>query len=287
VNINDIPVRVIGPGSQPGADTDAASFIDMPRDMSKYDMPVMPDPDSVQHLLGAREAMSWLQTALNAVPDTDAKLLANLNALDDENRELVNQILGEGEVSITYSADLAASVQESVLAGVWRSLYFDKDENVAVDMLEVAAVPNLVLAPFENARAVDTTEDASRTDVANAMPILIELEDSSARFARDGTTHTINLTLLPLSEDELEFLDTRLGRGPVDILSRAYGKCQVISTLTPNIWWVRYYNSMGTLILNTVEITDVPQVVIAAPEDLTDSGERLAEILAPYWPDVA
>lgn len=287
MNINDIPVRVIGPGSQPGAEADAPLYIDMPRDMSKYDVPEIPDPDAVQHLLGAREAMSWLQTALNAVPDTDAKLLANLNALDDENRELVNQILGEGEVSITYSADPAASMQESVLAGVWRSLYFDKDENVAVDMLEVAAVPNLVLAPFENARAVDTTEDTSRTDVPNAMPILVELEDCSARFARDATTHTINLTLLPLSEDELEFLDTRLGRGPVDILSRAYGKCQVISTLTPNIWWVRYYNSMGTLILNTVEVTDVPQVVIAAPEDLADSGERLAEILAPYWPDVA
>ena len=43
MDINDIPVRVIGPGSQPGADTDAASYIDMPRDMSKYDVPEIPD----------------------------------------------------------------------------------------------------------------------------------------------------------------------------------------------------------------------------------------------------
>jgi hydrogenase-1 operon protein HyaF len=287
VNINDIPVRVIGPGSQPGAETDAASYIDMPSDMSKYDAPEIPEPDVVQHLLGAREAMSWLQTALTDIPESGTKLLANLNALDNENRELVNQILGEGEVSITYDADLKASVQESVLAGVWRGLYFDENDNVAVDMLEVAAVPDLVLAPIENARAVDTSADETRTDIANAMPILVELEDSAARFARDGTTHTINLTLLPLSEVELEFLDTRLGRGPVDVLSRAYGKCQVISTLTPNIWWVRYYNSMGTLILNTLEATDVPLVVVAAPEDLADSCERLTDILAPYWPDVA
>jgi len=102
-----------------------------------------------------------------------------------------------------------------------------------------------------------------------------------------GAPHSINLTLLPLSEQELEFIDERLGRGPVDILSRAYGKCEVISTDTAGIWWVRYYNSMGVLILNTLEVVDVPVVVKAAAEDLADSAERLKEILEPYWSEVA
>ena len=93
--------------------------------------------------------------------------------------------------------------------------------------------------------------------------------------------------MLPLSDEELEFLDTRLGRGPVDILSRAYGKCQVISTETANVWWVRYYNSMGTPILTTIEVVDIPNVVAAAPEDLRDSEARLREILEPYWSEVA
>jgi hydrogenase-1 operon protein HyaF len=90
-----------------------------------------------------------------------------------------------------------------------------------------------------------------------------------------------------LSQPELEFIDGRLGRGPVDVLSRAYGKCEVISTKSANVWWVRYFNSMGTLILNTLEVTDVPQVVVAASEDIRDSSSRLNEILLPYWPDSA
>jgi hydrogenase-1 operon protein HyaF len=44
---------------------------------------------------------------------------------------------------------------------------------------------------------------------------------------------------------------------------------------------------MGVLILNTLEVVDVPAVVKAAPEDLVDSAERLKEILEPYWSEVA
>jgi hydrogenase-1 operon protein HyaF len=50
---------------------------------------------------------------------------------------------------------------------------------------------------------------------------------------------------------------------------------------------VRYYNYIGVLILNTLEVVDVPVVIKAAPEDLADSAERLKEILEPYWSEVA
>ena len=40
-----------------------------------------------------------------------------------------------------------------------------------------------------------------------------------------------------------------------------------------------YYNSSDTILLNTVEITAIPDVACAAPEDLLDSAERLAEVL--------
>jgi hydrogenase-1 operon protein HyaF len=121
----------------------------------------------------------------------------------------------------------------------------------------------------------------------NALPILAELESRCELYRRERTPHTINLTLLPLSDADVAFLDGRLGRGPVAMLSRAYGRCQIISTQVADVWWVRYYNAMSTLILNTLEVVDVPQVACAAPEDLTDSRERLEEILAPYWCDVA
>jgi hydrogenase-1 operon protein HyaF len=36
---------------------------------------------------------------------------------------------------------------------------------------------------------------------------------------------------------------------------------------------------MDTVILNSVEVTDMPDVACAAPEDLGDSAERVAEVL--------
>jgi len=286
MNLNDIPVRVVGPGSQPSEDDgQALSYMSMPNDMSKYERPQV--PEDLLELEGAKETMNWLRAALARFGETSEALVANLNALDNASRDVVNQILGEGEVSITYDGALRARIQESVMAGIWRTLYLDADDVVLADVLEVADVPRLVRSADGRDRPLDTSAETAATGVMNALPILVELDSHLERFVADGTRNTINLSLLPLSDEDVEFLDQRLGRGPVDILSRAYGKCQVISTCTQNVWWVRYYNSMSTLILNTLEVAEVPEVVCAAPEDLRDSAERLEEILAPYRSEVA
>lgn len=288
MNVNDIPVKVIGPGSQPDSDDgDKLAYMNMPNDMAKYVRPAAPEPAELLRLSGARSAMDWLRQALANDGSGSGTAIANLAALDAASREIVNQVLGEGEVSITYAGNHRARTQESVLAGVWRTFYFDEQDQLLADIIEVADVPRLVRSDDGRHRPVDTSSEQVPEDVMNALPILVELESQLEDFLADGTTNSINLTLLPLSEADVEFLDRRLGRGPVDILSRAYGKCQVISTQTPNVWWVRYYNSMNTLILNTLEVVDVPAVVAAAPEDLADSRVRLDEILSPYWTDVA
>lgn len=286
MSINDIPVRVVGPGSQPGEE-EQLSYIDLPGDMDRYVTPYIPDLDSVRRLDGAREAMRWLRQALAAYRCGDEPMLANLSALDNESRDLVNQILGEGEVSVAMNAGLPMQTQEAVLAGVWRTFGFDRDGKVNCDLLEVADAPLAVRAMNAEGCPIDTSLPDDSQAVKNAMPILVELDSQLGIYESEGTPHSINLSLLPMSEPELEFLDARLGTGPVSVLSRAYGKCQINSTLTPNVWWVRYYNSMGTLILNSLEVVDIPAVVRAAAEDLRDSAQRLDEILAPYWSDVA
>ena len=73
-----------------------------------------------------------------------------------------------------------------------------------------------------------------------------------------------------------------MGVGPVTILSRGYGNCRIGSTAKRNGWWIKFYNSQDALILNTIEIVDIPSVAIAAPEDIADSADRLNEILEMY-----
>ncbi len=292
MDIKSIPISVVGPGSQPAdPDDQGLVYMNMPGDMAKYVRPPTPEPADVLHLEGAHATMRWLRQALAAYGTTAEPMLADLTALDTESRELVNQILGEGEVSVTYTGaghdDGEARTQESVLAGVWRTFYFDGDGRVSADFLEVADVPRLARLADERAQTIDTSDADVPPEIMNALPILVELQSRLERYQADGITAAINLTLLPISEPDAEFLDERLGRGPIDVLSRAYGKCQVVSTATANVWWVRYYNSLNTLILNTLEVVDVPRVVSAAPEDLADSRVRLDEILAPYWSGIA
>ena len=74
-------------------------------------------------------------------------------------------------------------------------------------------------------------------------------------------------------------LEKALPVGPVAIISRGFGNCRITSTLARNVWRVQYFNTMNTLILNTLEIVEAPEVALAAPEDIEDSRERLSELI--------
>jgi hydrogenase-1 operon protein HyaF len=81
----------------------------------------------------------------------------------------------------------------------------------------------------------------------------------------------------------MEVLQSTLGAGPVSLTSRGYGTCRVVATGALNVWSVQFYNAMDTIILDTLEIVDVPQVAAAAEEDFRDSSDRLREIEEAYF----
>ena len=89
----------------------------------------------------------------------------------------------------------------------------------------------------------------------------------------------INLTLFPMTPEDHQALDRALPVGPVAIISRGFGNCRITSTGVRDVWRVQYFNSMNTLILNTIEVVDVPEVALAAAEDLDDSRGRLDELV--------
>lgn len=289
IKLKDIPVVPLGPGSQPEeADGARLEYIDLPKGISTYSRPDTPEADEVRDLMGAREAMDWLRAALARYDPEGEPVMANISRLDEENRDLVNQILGDGEVSAKFSGVVKARMQESVLAGIWRTFYLDEDDNITHDLIEVGDVPYLVRMPASAERnpTARFRKFEPPEGVANAMPLLTEIADFADKFPLTRRPHSINLTLLPLSDEDTEFLAEALGKGPVDILSRGYGDCRVASTAVRNVWRVRYYNSVGTLILDSIEIIDVPGVACAALEDIQDSRERLDDILEPYWKDI-
>jgi hydrogenase-1 operon protein HyaF len=110
-------------------------------------------------------------------------------------------------------------------------------------------------------------------------PVLLTEIQECLRQGTVSEPHVINLSLLPVSPEDAAWLDAALGRGRVSILSRGYGNCRITATALPCVWWVQYFNSQDALILNTIEVTEVPAAARAAAEDIADSRERLAEVL--------
>ncbi|MDU8929649.1 hydrogenase expression/formation C-terminal domain-containing protein [Alisedimentitalea sp. MJ-SS2] len=273
----------VGPGTQPSeGDGQTLDYMEMPREMATFDLPIAPEPEDTVGMEAGKARLNELAAALKEYRIGAPAAVLELGDLAPEDLGLVNQILGEGEVSMVAGPSI--QVQEAVFAGVWRVLHFDDQGGVLRDTIEVAAWPDAVqdqvfaTACSEAAQAEDPLPPA----VFNAPALLSEIADKVSTRKAGDLTHSINLSLLPHTEEDLAYLADKLGVGGTIILSRGYGNCRVSSTATNNVWWVQYYNAQDAIILNSIEITEVPEVVCAAQEDIDDSAERLMEIMAIY-----
>jgi hydrogenase-1 operon protein HyaF len=281
--MNSISLPIFGQGSQPAEQDGAAlEYLQMPQEMATYSMPQISIDLNAQDLMQALSVLQQLQQNLAAFPSITAPI--ELMQLDVDNRRFIDELLGEGEVSVICSGKQNIRIQESVLAGVWRLQTLNPQRQVVNDTLEVGIIPQQLsqLAFSGTAAQIDTYWTVVPPGVMNAPPLLTELNAKIAEYRPSGVAHTINLSLLPQTVQDLEFLTQRLGGGSVTILSRGYGNCRITATDTAFVWWVQYFNSEDTLILNTLEVSDVPSVACASPEDIADSYERLQEILKVY-----
>lgn len=279
-----LPVRVVGPGSQPTEDEEL-QYLPMPREMNTFAMPRVPERADPDALRAARALLGRFLDRLAAwdPEGADRGPQVALTDVPPAVLVLVDEMLGEGEVSIRIDGERAYRIQESVFTGLWRVCALDGDGRLADDWLEAGPLPSVVT-------------DAARASAASAPPLvnvppgamnspalLTEL-GSQMDTRRDGdAAHVINLTLFPMTPEDHLVMEQALPNGPVAMISRGFGNCHITSTSLRDVWRVQYFNSMKTLILNTVEVVAVPAVALAAPEDLVESRERLAELIA--WLD--
>ncbi|GAA6200887.1 hydrogenase expression/formation protein [Aquicoccus sp. SU-CL01552] len=270
----NMPPMGYGPGSQP-VDDEAGEleYMPMPQDMRTFTAHI-PEVEVDDRLTPALDLLRRIAAAAELAGQGGGNTTFDLSTLDRANRALIAETMGEGEVAIRVFGKPAVAVQESVFAGIWVL------KAAEMDVIEVGQVPRMAQArAFAARRPALGAEAPLSPSVVNAPPLLVELADKSAGFTPGGEVHTVNLTLLPHTEQDLEWLDAAMGRGSVEILSRGYGNCRIEATALAHVWRVRFYNSMDTLILDTFEVSTMPEVAIAADEDLSDSGARLLEVL--------
>lgn len=270
-------VSLLGPGSQDDA---SPEYLPMPQGMDTYRPPSLPEPEDFVARGGCVAVLREALAALRRPTAIDAMHVVDLDALRTEDRTLLNQVLGEGEVAaqvLDAGGQPVVRVQESVFAGVWRVL--DLRHGAAVrDTLQMGRCPDVLVRLAHGGPPADPAAPAP-AGVMNAPSLLAELDDRRQRLEPGDPPHVVNLTLLPLTEADSQHLDAVLGAGRVRILSRGYGNCRITNLRLAHGWRVTYFNSTDINILDTLEVCRVPEVACAAAEDLHDSAERLHEVL--------
>jgi hydrogenase-1 operon protein HyaF len=206
----------------------------------------------------------------------------SLRGLEAGDRDMVLDTLGEGDVWAQVGGSVAYEIAESVLAGLWR-IEATAQDGTKSEWLEVADIPQAIAATAER---MPRESIAIPTQVPqgamNALALLTELQQRSAGYQPGAENHIINFTLLPITEVDAEVLTTVLGQLPLVIRGGGYGSCRIFATGLRHVWAVQYLNSMGAVILDTLEIGGVPVAALAAREDFEDSAERLGEIIKAY-----
>lgn len=267
-----MPPAGFGPGSQPDPDGEL-QYMAMPSGMRTYS-PHIPTAEDQAALIEAIAMLAEMAAAAEVVAQGAPPVEFDLSTLSPAARKVMADALGQGEVSMKIRGLPAVMVQESVFAGVWMLLA------AGLDRVEVAPVPTLALTRAHIPHRPAIGALAKRIPgLANAPAILSELMDKSRSRRAGDMAHVINLSLLPHTPEDLTWLDEALGEGAVTILSRGYGNCRVTATGQAHVWKVQFYNSMDTLILDTFEVTEMPEVALAAAEDLADSAIRIRDVI--------
>jgi hydrogenase-1 operon protein HyaF len=250
-----IPVVAIGPGTQ--TEDETLDYLPMPKDMDTYRAPMLPEPEELAGRDAARAALNQVLALLDRTAQRGPGGQVSLNGMPAADLALVNQIMGEGEASALVrepDGQLEVRVQEAVLAGVWRLMTFRLTARTALvdDVIEVGPVPALLRAIAVDdvwpAGTMPQWVGALPPSVQNAPMLLEELRDQVADWQPGKLPHVVNLTLLPVTPQDIGFLDHHLGTGRVLMLSRGYGNCRISNTRMRNCWRVVYYNSMDKVI---------------------------------------
>jgi hydrogenase-1 operon protein HyaF len=269
---------LIGPGTQ-SDEGEEFNYMPIPREVSTFRMPQVPAQADGATLRAARAVLAqFVETMLEPAPPP-----IELLHVPEHVVEVLNQTLGEGEVSVRIALQNGIKhdirIQETVFAGVWRQRHFSPDGRLVNDFLIAAPIPQIALE-FAEATSLPMVPNVDiPAGAMNAPALLTEIRAAVSGFKPGQEARVINLTLLPLTPDDNALLDRALPPGSVAVLSRGFGNCRVSSTTIRHLWRVQYFNSMQTLILNTLEVTRVPEVALAADEDLADSRERLGELI--------
>lgn len=109
----------------------------------------------------------------------------------------------------------------------------------------------------------------------NAPPLLREVAEQVRHLLESGEPSAIDLSALPLTPADLDWLQEKLGAGEIAVTLQASGESTLNETACPGVWWVTHRNEQGAVTSQFIEVAFVPELVKAHPQDVAIGLETL------------
>lgn len=138
-------VNIAGPGSQP--EEEDFNFLPIPAGINLPLTPVLPEQALPAELRVARHVLTTLIRDMdNPVATLPFPLSYKLNATEQQNSGLLDQLLGEGEISarVLLSDGKEQRIQETVFTGVWRVRKYNADQQRVADEIIIGPIPESI-----------------------------------------------------------------------------------------------------------------------------------------------
>jgi hydrogenase-1 operon protein HyaF len=114
----------------------------------------------------------------------------------------------------------------------------------------------------------------------NAPPLLREIAELLRCLLDTGETAAIDLSALPLTPADLDWLRDKLGEGEIAVTLQASGESTLNETACPGVWWVTHHNEQGAVTSQFIEVSFVPELVKAHPQDVEIGRENLEFLIS-------
>ncbi len=109
-----------------------------------------------------------------------------------------------------------------------------------------------------------------------AQSLLRELAVALSTLAASGAEAAIDLRSLPMTTADRDELEAALGRGEVGVTLAAAGASEIWETRFAGIWWVRHFGGDGRVASEVIEVTHLPDMLAAHPDDIKAAAGRMA-----------
>ncbi|MEE4217202.1 MAG: hydrogenase expression/formation C-terminal domain-containing protein [Xanthomonadales bacterium] len=120
-----------------------------------------------------------------------------------------------------------------------------------------------------------------------ARSIVAEVARMLESLATDGTTSSIDLRSLPLTEADRQQLEELLGRGEVTAELEVSGRSSVWETAYAGAWWIRHRGAGDKISSEEIAVCPVPGILVTHAADIEAAALRIKQEILENHPSQA